>query len=563
MTRWTMIADLERCVGCQTCTAACRHANATSPAVQWRKVLDVEAGSFPNVSRTFVPVGCQHCADPPCMHVCPTTATRQRADGILTIDYDLCIGCAYCEVACPYQARFLVDAPHFAYASAMENEIERGDPARLGVAQKCTFCSDRIDFGIANGLTPGLEPRATPACVNACIADALHFGDLDDPNSNVSRLLREQRHFRMHNELGTEPSFYYLYAKAGDEAKAEEMRPSVRDEAAQSIRSRGVEPWHQPHWNWKAAGNFLCGGAGTGLFTVAAVAASGSESFRAPAIIATVVVACGLLLLLFKIGRPLRSIYVLRQPQRSWMSREAWVVAVFFPLVAFAVWSANVASAVLAAAVGLLFLYCQAMILKEAKGIPAWRAPQIVPLIVVTGLTEGAGLFLILPLALPDLAPRAAPVAVAMLALVAARSLAWRSYLSGLRNRGAPARTLTVLNAYRPWLLVTGLAVPAFAIALGLLVAPAADVLFALGGLSAFAAGWGLKFILVTRAGYNQGFAINHTPVRGTGAAGQAVNPGWIFHDAATPASPDGMVAVEAACGWRGRSRIFGSGDQP
>ena len=122
MTRWAMVADLERCVGCQTCTAACRHANATSPAVQWRKVLDIEAGSFPNVSRTFVPVGCQHCADPPCMHVCPTTATRQRADGIVTIDYDLCIGCAYCDVACPYQARFLDGRAAF--------RLRRGDAER-------------------------------------------------------------------------------------------------------------------------------------------------------------------------------------------------------------------------------------------------------------------------------------------------------------------------------------------------------------------------------------------------------------------------------------------------
>ena len=77
------------------------------------------------------------------MHVCPTTATRQRADGIVTIDYDLCIGCAYCEVACPYQARFLVHEPNFAYDAATQNEIERSDPARFGVAQKCTFCSDR------------------------------------------------------------------------------------------------------------------------------------------------------------------------------------------------------------------------------------------------------------------------------------------------------------------------------------------------------------------------------------------------------------------------------------
>ena len=102
MTRWTMIADLRRCVGCQTCTAACKHANATPPGVQWRRVLDIEVGEYPEVKRAFVPVGCQHCDDPPCMHVCPTTATRKRADGIVTIDYDLCIGCAYCAVACPY-----------------------------------------------------------------------------------------------------------------------------------------------------------------------------------------------------------------------------------------------------------------------------------------------------------------------------------------------------------------------------------------------------------------------------------------------------------------------------
>ena len=201
MTRWAMIADLERCVGCQTCTAACKHANATSPAVQWRKVLDIEAGSYPEVSRTYVPVGCQHCEDPPCMHVCPSTATRKRADGIVTIDYDVCIGCAYCDVACPYQARFKVDAADFAYGRKMQNEAERDDPARIGVAQKCTFCSTRIDFGLENDLTPGVDPRATPACANACIASALHFGDLDDPSSNVSMLLKQHKHFRMH-EIG-------------------------------------------------------------------------------------------------------------------------------------------------------------------------------------------------------------------------------------------------------------------------------------------------------------------------------------------------------------------------
>jgi len=252
MTRWVMVADLQRCVGCQTCTAACKQANATSPFVQWRRVLDIEAGSYPNVSRSFVPVGCQHCDDPPCMHVCPSTATRRRADGIVTIDYDLCIGCAYCAVACPYQARFKIDAPGFAYGrAAMQNEIVREDPHRIGVAQKCTFCSDRIDFGLDNGMIPGVDPRATPACVNACIADALSFGDIDDPNSNVSRLLRTQKHFRMHAEIGTEPGFYYVYDKTdGDQPTSPGAQQlSSPMPAAGAIWTKGVQAWHQTYWN--------------------------------------------------------------------------------------------------------------------------------------------------------------------------------------------------------------------------------------------------------------------------------------------------------------------------
>jgi phenylacetyl-CoA:acceptor oxidoreductase subunit 1 len=211
MTRWAMVADLTRCVGCQTCTAACKHANATPPGVQWRRVIDVEVGEFPDVRRAFVPVGCQHCDEPPCRDVCPTTATKKRADGIVTIDYDLCIGCSYCALACPYQARWRTDRATFAYGTPMESEAKRRDDARLAVATKCTFCVERIDAGLAEGKTPGVHPEATPACVNSCIANALAFGDLDDPDSNVSTLLRENRHFRMHESLGTGPGFFYLW----------------------------------------------------------------------------------------------------------------------------------------------------------------------------------------------------------------------------------------------------------------------------------------------------------------------------------------------------------------
>jgi phenylacetyl-CoA:acceptor oxidoreductase 27-kDa subunit len=157
MTRWTMVADLRRCVGCQTCTAACRHANATPPGVQWRRVLDMEFGEYPDVQRAFVPVGCQHCDEPPCMEVCPTKATKKRADGIVTIDYDLCIGCSYCAVACPYQARYKTERASFAYGQATASEAKRHDESRLAVATKCTFCVERIDSGMAQGGDAGLR----------------------------------------------------------------------------------------------------------------------------------------------------------------------------------------------------------------------------------------------------------------------------------------------------------------------------------------------------------------------------------------------------------------------
>ena len=527
MTRWAMVADLERCVGCQTCTAACRHANATSPAVQWRKVLDIEAGSFPNVNRTFVPVGCQHCADPPCMHVCPSTATRQRADGIVTIDYEICIGCAYCDVACPYQARFKVTKEDFAYRQgAMQNEIEREDPARLGVAQKCTFCSDRIDFGIENGLTPGSDSRATPACVNACIADALHFGDLDDAESNVSRLLRSHKNFRMHAELNTAPGFFYLYDKA-DAAAAPDIPPAISDTQAGRLRTRGVEPWHQKHWDWKAAANFLCGGAGAGLFAASAFAGLNGLPVAAPALAALALVATGLFLLMFKLGRPLRFLYVLRQPKRSWMTREAWVVFVWFPFALFALWTRHPPFLLPAAMLALLFLFCQGMILEQSKGIPAWRNPRVIPLILATGLAEGCGLFLLLAMCLPALAVAAKPMAIALIVLAAARLWAWWRYLGALESDGAPTRTLEIFTACRVWFFAAGHLLPLALVVLGPIL-PAADAaLFALAGLSVFATGWAIKFILITRAAYNQGFALPHTPIRGSGIPGPAVKPGW------------------------------------
>jgi Fe-S-cluster-containing dehydrogenase component/DMSO reductase anchor subunit len=462
------------------------------------------------------------------MHVCPTTATRQRPDGIVTIDYSICIGCAYCEVACPYQARFLVDEPHYAYeGAAMQNEIERADEERIGVAQKCTFCSDRIDFGLENGLTPGLDPRATPACVNACIADALHFGDLDDPGSNVSRLLQEHKSFRMHDELGTEPGFHYLYGRAGE---GTEPPQAYAFAGGGHLRAKGAEPALQQHWNWKAAGNFICGGMGASLLLGATLAMlAGAPAAASLGWAALALIAIGLTGLLFKIGRPLRFIHVLRQPQRSWMAREAWIAGALFPIAAAALWTGMSALLAITAVLTAAFLFSQAMILYGAKGIPAWRHVAIIPLIVITGLAEGCGLFLADAAFRPALAPAVAATALAAGLLAALRALAWRGYTTALTREGAPAQSLDVLAAHAPVLLLGGTLLPLVLLALGEAFAPAAPFLDAAAGLSIALAGAAMKFVIVTRAGFNQGFAITHTPVRGAGSAGPGVKPGWFF----------------------------------
>jgi len=537
MTRWAMVADLRRCVGCQTCTASCKHTNATVPGVQWRKVLDLESGTFPNVQRTFIPVGCQHCADPPCMHVCPSTATKQRPDGIVTIDYDLCIGCAYCAVACPYQARFKVDKPLFAYGPGkrMANEAQREDPARRGVAQKCTFCTDRIDYGLSHGLTPGVDPVATPACVNSCIADALHFGDAEDPESPVSKLLAETRYFRMHDEVGTNPGFHYVWAAATEENPAGETlseaeRAEPVDKSGESGATRGVAPWHQAHWDARAAGNFTFGGTGSGLMVAAGIAALFGSPMLVYGAAALALVGLGLFLVWLETGRPLRAPFnVFVNPQTSWMTRESMVAGPLFVFGAAAAWFSGPVLVPFAAIFAAAFLYCQARLVNASRGIPAWRDPASVPLLVVTGLAEGVGAFLLLaPWAAPGLPAGArTAAAIVLVALVVLRAWAWFTYRRNVAA-DAPVKAVEALTGLNPWFIGLGVVVPVVAVAAMFVASDFAVTVAAIAGFTAMVAGWMFKFTLILRAGYNQGFAIVRAPERGViGSGGAGAKPGW------------------------------------
>ncbi|HWC03585.1 MAG TPA: 4Fe-4S dicluster domain-containing protein [Methylomirabilota bacterium] len=207
--RWGMVIDLRRCVGCQTCTIACKQEHGLPAGTFWRYVADCEAGEYPDVRRVFLPMQCMHCAEPPCVPVCPTGASRQREDGIVWVAYDACVGCGYCAMACPYRARHLVREADSYFAAPTPPERASAHPERRGVMTKCTFCKERIDQGRARGLRPGVDPEATPICAVACIAGAIVFGDLDDPASPAASLVAQGDAAPLLPECGTAPSVYY------------------------------------------------------------------------------------------------------------------------------------------------------------------------------------------------------------------------------------------------------------------------------------------------------------------------------------------------------------------
>ena len=212
MPRWGMVIDLKRCAGCQTCTVACKMENFVPPGVFFTRVNDYEAGTYPHVQRHFLPVGCMHCKDAPCVQACPSGASARRQDGIVLVDQNLCVGCRYCMVVCPYGARDFNEESNAAYFGPGPTPSEAFGAGRYpkGSVVKCTFCADRIDEAGSRGLTPGVDRDATPACVGSCIAGARFFGDLDDEDSLVCQLIRARGGKPLQEELGTEPSVYYL-----------------------------------------------------------------------------------------------------------------------------------------------------------------------------------------------------------------------------------------------------------------------------------------------------------------------------------------------------------------
>jgi molybdopterin-containing oxidoreductase family iron-sulfur binding subunit len=212
MTRLGMVLDLDRCIGCWACAVACKMENSVGEGLWWQRVqtmggpaIDTSSGIFPQVHKHYRPRNCFHCAEPPCLPVCPTEAIVKRADGIVEIVQDLCIGCGKCQPACPYDAIEMNEV-----APVLPHGLESGHgaseappPRRAGVVEKCSFCTHRVDQGLE------------PACVSACPTQVITFGDLDDPTTQVSARKARPDAFRMGEETGADPSVWFLPASTG------------------------------------------------------------------------------------------------------------------------------------------------------------------------------------------------------------------------------------------------------------------------------------------------------------------------------------------------------------
>lgn len=355
------VVDNRSCIGCHACSTACKSENDVPLGVYRTWVKYTETGAFPDTQRHFQVTRCNHCANPPCARICPTGAMYQRSDGIVEFDGDHCIGCKACMQACPY------DAIHI-------------DPS-TGTAAKCHYCAHRIEVGLE------------PACVVVCPTHAIIAGDLDDPTSEIARVVAREKVSVRKPEQGTAPKLFYIDGAAVNlvptaterepasfafadvvplhaggppapkrrlpvlgSTKRSPSGPSLRQGQPQGLPvagpvqlggrnaahmvQTGFNAQHQIPWHWPVPAYLVTKSIAAGAFLVLAFALLfGFTAFDATVAIATAAIAVVFMtlttgLLVYDLEKPLRFLYILKRPQwRSWLTRGALFLIGFSTLV--------------------------------------------------------------------------------------------------------------------------------------------------------------------------------------------------------------------------------------
>ncbi|MDJ0958440.1 MAG: hypothetical protein QNI91_16355 [Arenicellales bacterium] len=290
----------------------------------------------------------------------------------------------------------------------------------------------------------------------------------------------------------------------------------------------GINPWLQTHWDWRAAGNFITGGCGSGLLLITAVATLRGGPVTELTLLSLALVLVGLALVWFELGRPWRFLHVFFNPHTSWLTREAIVA---MPLLALGLAAASTGWLSLlwiAAIAGIAFLYCQGRILVAAKGIPVWRTPRIMGLILTSGIAEGCGVYLlVIPWLEPETMGEIYPALLTLLLiLIGGRLAAWWAYRDSLKDK-APKAALEVIDRSSSIFIAVGHIAPTLAVMLAWLFPEARLVWGVVAGVLAALAGWFIKTVIITRAAFNQGYAVEHSPARGGGKSGPGTKPGW------------------------------------
>jgi Fe-S-cluster-containing dehydrogenase component/formate-dependent nitrite reductase membrane component NrfD len=317
MPHYGFAIDLRKCIGCHACTIACKAEHEIPVGVNRCWVKTVEKGTFPDTRRFFFPVLCNQCDEAPCVRICPTSALYKRRDGIVDLNGAACIGCRACMVACPYDQLFI-------------------DP-NTRTAEKCNFCANRV------------ENKLLPACVSVCPTECRIFGDIEDPTSDVYRIVRDAGITTRKPEKGTLPHVYYIGAEVSAIQPEIATLPFIYKEGSVALRPLGSpEPdprdpgaprvdYDTPHikpWGFDMAVYLLTKGIATGSLLLSVIlwlfGIRDTLTMVAGPLIALVMVTATAAVLVIDLEQPARFLYILTRPNwDSWLARGAFILTAF------------------------------------------------------------------------------------------------------------------------------------------------------------------------------------------------------------------------------------------